>query len=177
MKVTNADQLQVGMVVKQDVVGKKGDVKINKGEVITQLHIDKLKKWSKGKDAKGNTGDIFAYNRGAIEIGSDPRQTGGLYPKVEKEPWRSPVIESGAKNKNQSSMRVPCDIDDNGNIVRDDEEVIQPEAVDPVDHTAEVETKGGEADDATVPESDGEGEPKEPAKPKTKKRGSRKKGR
>lgn len=106
--VKTAD-LQAGMRVTEDVLGKKGDVKVNKGEILSQLHVTKMKKWV----------GLDAANPGGIYVESTPMHSGRAIPSVVDRPWESPVVEGQAKKKMQSKMQVDCAFDKEGNIINE----------------------------------------------------------
>ena len=102
--------LQPGMKVAEHVVGKKGDVKVRKGEILSQMHVEKMKKWKGLDDA----------NPRGICIESTPLKTATLMPEIVDHPEKSPLIERGAKQKLQKSMAVKVAFDKEGNIIQDE---------------------------------------------------------
>lgn len=107
--------LQVGMRMVNPILGKKGNIKVNKGEVLSEAHVKKLNKW-KGVDEANPRG---------LEVESS-RATGSEMPNVVKEPWKSPVIEQKSKQNLQSKMTVPVSFDSKGNIIgREENKVIE----------------------------------------------------
>ena len=108
-----ANDLQVGMKVREPILGKKGDIKVNKGEILSGGHVDKIKKW------KG----IDAANPNGIQVESTPKgDSVGAVPSIVDEPWRSPLVEQKSKNNLQRSVAVSVEFDKDGNIIRDEEE-------------------------------------------------------
>ena len=99
--------LQAGMRVTEDIVGKKGDIKVRRGEILSQMHVTKMKKW-KGLDESNPRG---------IQVESSPLHTGTQMPNTVDKPWESPLVEKTAKNKLGSSMRVSHGFDKEGNII------------------------------------------------------------
>ena len=104
--VVKTKDLQVGMRVVEPILGKKGDVKVNKGEVLSQLHVDKLKKW-KGVDEANPKG---------LKVESS-RASGSAVPDVVDKPWLSPLVEKKAKKNLQSKVAVPAMYDEEGNLL------------------------------------------------------------
>jgi len=100
------NDLQVGMKVKNPILGKNGSVKVNAGEVLSNMHVTKLKKW-KGVDAANPRG---------IEVESSPLHSGDELPRVVDKPWESPLVQAKAKQKLQSSVSVPAILDEAGNV-------------------------------------------------------------
>jgi len=100
--------LQVGMKVSEPVLGKKGDIKVNKGEILSKTHVDKMQRWA-GLDAANPRG---------IQVESTLK-TGTDIPDIVDHPERSPIIETGAKKKLTSSMQVPVGFDKEGNVIED----------------------------------------------------------
>jgi len=98
--------LQVGMKVVAPIVGVKGDIKVNKGEILSKGHVDKLNTW-KGVDAANPKG---------IEVESS-RASGSALPSVVDKPWESPIVQANSKKKLQSSSRVPGIYDENGKLL------------------------------------------------------------
>lgn len=52
-RYVGVNDLQAGMIVKKDVLGRKNKVLVNAGEVLSQLHVEKLKKWDKTEKPQG----------------------------------------------------------------------------------------------------------------------------
>ncbi len=94
--------LQAGMKMAEPILGKKGDIKVHKGEILSQMHVAKLNKW---------VGVDEANPRG-IEIESAPLHTGQLMPGVVDKPWESPLVKQKAKENMQSKTTVSVDIKD-----------------------------------------------------------------
>ncbi|MEY2702361.1 MAG: hypothetical protein RLY43_994 [Bacteroidota bacterium] len=98
--------LQVGMRVTKDVLGKRGDVKVRTGEVLSNLHVTKMKDWE-GLDAANPKG---------IEVESS-LHSGSEYPETVMKPWLSPVIQAKSKKNLQSTMTVPAMYDEAGKLL------------------------------------------------------------
>lgn len=47
------DKIHAGMVVKKNVIGRGNKVLVNAGEVLTQLHVEKLNSWEKREKPQG----------------------------------------------------------------------------------------------------------------------------
>lgn len=104
IKSVKVNDLQVGMKVAVDVLGKRGDVKVRQGEILSNLHVTKMKSW-KGLDEANPRG---------IEVESSPLYSGDEYPRTVMHPWESPVIQAHSKNKLQSTILVPAILDETG---------------------------------------------------------------
>ena len=111
MASLKTSELQVGMKVKDNILGARGDVKVNKGEVLSKMHIDKLNQWNK-------TGLVDQLNPRGFETESTIK-SGSDIPAVIDRPDLSPVIQGQSKAKLQSQMSVPIDIKD-GKVIRYD---------------------------------------------------------
>lgn len=103
-KSVKVNDLQVGMKVTADVLGKRGDVKVSQGEILSNLHVTKMKSW-KGLDEANPKG---------IKVESSPLHSGDEFPRTVMHPWESPVIQAHSKNKLQSTISVPAILDETG---------------------------------------------------------------
>lgn len=106
--VVKTQDLQAGMRVVKPILGKKGDIKVARGEVLSGAHVEKLRKW-KGVDKANPRG---------IEVESTPLHSGGALPDVIDAPWKSPLVEAKSKdNLQKKSFAVPAMKDENGKIL------------------------------------------------------------
>lgn len=104
MSVVKAKDLQVGMKVKENILGKKGDIKVRKGEVLSGMHVNAMKSWQGLDDANPN----------GMQVESSPLNSGQELPNTVNRPWESPLIENAAKKKLESTLQVPGIYDENG---------------------------------------------------------------
>jgi len=91
------------MRVVKPVLGKKGDIKVNAGEILSKAHVTKMQGW-KGLDAANPKG---------IEVDSSARHSGSELPDIVDHPERSPLVEAKAKQNAQSRITVPGIYDEN----------------------------------------------------------------
>lgn len=99
--------LQAGMRVTEHVLGKKGDIKVNKGEILSKMHVDKMQRWH-GLD-EANPRGIFVENA--------PLHTGQIMPSVVDNPEKSPLIQKTATTRKKYAQGM--DVDEDGNILED----------------------------------------------------------
>jgi len=103
-----AKDLQVGMKVVNPILGKKGDIKVRSGEILSNQHVTGMKKW-KGLDEA---------NPGGMVVESSPLHSGSDVPSVIDKPWESPIVEKNAKHNLQTkSFAVPAIRDAHGNVL------------------------------------------------------------
>jgi hypothetical protein len=109
--------LQAGMKVQKDVLGRKEKVLVNAGEVLTKTHIDKLKKWEAREKPMGavlpkvnpkdktegiRRGDFVGgykvthFNPRGIFV-TNTLATGDEFPAVEQDPEKSKVIQNAER--------------------------------------------------------------------------------
>ncbi len=105
--IVKTKDLQVGMRMVSPILGKKGDVKVNAGEILSKAHVDKLNKWKGVDDA----------NPRGIEVESSPLHSGSEMPNVVANPWESPIIQAKSKQNLQSSISVPAITDKDGRVL------------------------------------------------------------
>lgn len=109
----DVDKLQIGMKVKEDVLGYKNKVLVSSGEVITRLHVEKMNKWEAREKPQGpviarrNPKDQNELIRRAEFQGGwrpshfNPKgvlvkastDSGDEYPDVEQHPEKSKVFQ------------------------------------------------------------------------------------
>lgn len=119
MSTLKVKDLKAGMRVKEPILGKNGDIKVNAGEVLSNQHVIKLNDWNARKDKAGNvTNSVDVANPRGIEV-ETARGSVSDMPDIVMHPERSPLVEHHSKERLHSSMQVPVSIV-NGQVVRED---------------------------------------------------------
>lgn len=91
--------LRVGHKLLQHLRGRHGKVLMAEGEILTQLHIDQIKKW----EARPGEGRLSIYTRDVWCINTD--SSGDFKPAMMTDPTKSHAVQNWYKGK--GGMYVP----------------------------------------------------------------------
>lgn len=109
------DQLEPGMKVHKEILGRRGTPLVNAGEILTRTHCDKLKKWenapapagpTKARLKKGDPIERLPFQGGHRVSDFNPRgilvsatlASGDDVPAVVADPTKSPLVQHAPRN-------------------------------------------------------------------------------
>lgn len=113
-KYIPVSDLEAGMKVHRDVMGRRGQPLVSAGEILTKMHVDKLKKWESREQPQGaalprkNPVDRTEpirhaefqggwrpshFNKNGVLV-SSTLASGEDFPAVERDPTLSPVFQN-----------------------------------------------------------------------------------
>lgn len=113
-RYVGVDQLEPGMKVHKEVMGRRGTPLVNAGEVLSRTHIDKLRKWehanppagpTKARLKKGDPIERLPFQGGHRVSDFNPRgilvsatlSSGEDVPAVVADPTKSPIIQNAPR--------------------------------------------------------------------------------
>ena len=85
------DQLQVGMKLREPIMGFRGNILVHVGEILSLKHIEQINKWN----ARAGLGKLSHYTREVTAINTSA--SGDEAPPVEADPYKSIAVQQWYK--------------------------------------------------------------------------------